>query len=169
MEVLILGVYHEIFFFRIKWSKTRVRIIHGRALYTGKYGNRKSETKVPVRTKGGWEGKTLLWMNWSPKRTDWDRTLYDKKRSTCAWWACNNLNGTFVKSSKYIMLCYSRLCQRRRIHCNQTTSYCSLFFLVLWTSIYHYLVQMLIQMLNVEWQNNRDMIVASKLSISVLS
>ena len=39
MEVLILGVYLEIFFFRITWSKIRVRIIHGRALYTGKYGN----------------------------------------------------------------------------------------------------------------------------------
>ena len=38
MEVLILGVYLEIFFFRITWSKIRVRIIHGRALYTGKYG-----------------------------------------------------------------------------------------------------------------------------------
>ena len=38
MEVLILGVYLEIFFFRIMWSKIRVRIIHGRALYTGKYG-----------------------------------------------------------------------------------------------------------------------------------
>ena len=40
MEVLILGVYLEIFLFRIKWSKIRVRIIHGRALYTGKYGNK---------------------------------------------------------------------------------------------------------------------------------
>ena len=39
MEVLILGVYLEIFFFRITWSKIRVRIIHGRALYTGKYGS----------------------------------------------------------------------------------------------------------------------------------
>lgn len=39
MEVLILGVYLEIFFFRITWSKIRVRIIHRRALYTGKYGN----------------------------------------------------------------------------------------------------------------------------------
>ena len=38
MEVLILGVYLEIFFFRITWSKISVRIIHGRALYTGKYG-----------------------------------------------------------------------------------------------------------------------------------
>ena len=38
MEVLILGVYLEIFFFRITWSKIRVHIIHGRALYTGKYG-----------------------------------------------------------------------------------------------------------------------------------
>ena len=38
MEVLILGVYLEIFLFRIKWSKIRVRIIHGRALYMGKYG-----------------------------------------------------------------------------------------------------------------------------------
>ena len=38
MEVLILGVYLEIFFFRITRSKVRVRIIHGRALYTGKYG-----------------------------------------------------------------------------------------------------------------------------------
>ena len=33
------GVYLEIFLFRIKWSKIRVRIIHGHALYTGKYGN----------------------------------------------------------------------------------------------------------------------------------
>ena len=39
MEVLILGVYFEIFLFRMKWSKIRVRIIHGRVLYTGKYGN----------------------------------------------------------------------------------------------------------------------------------
>ena len=38
MEVLILGVYFEIFLFRMKWSKIRVRIIHGRVLYTGKYG-----------------------------------------------------------------------------------------------------------------------------------
>ena len=37
MEVLILGVYLEIFFFRITRSKIRVRIIHGRALYTVKY------------------------------------------------------------------------------------------------------------------------------------
>ena len=28
---------------------------------------------------------TLLWMNRSPKRTDWERTVYGKKRSTCAW------------------------------------------------------------------------------------
>ena len=110
---------------------------------------------------------TLLWMNRSPKRTDWERTVYGKKRSICAWWACDNMNGTFVESSKYIMLSYSGLCQRRRIHCNQKTSYCSLFFLILWTSIYHYLVQKLIQMLNVVWQKNRDMIVA-RMSISVL-
>ena len=38
MEVLPLGVYLEIFFFRITWSKIRVRIIHRLALYTGKYG-----------------------------------------------------------------------------------------------------------------------------------
>ena len=38
MEVLILGVYLEISIFRIKWSKIRVRIVHRRALYTGKYG-----------------------------------------------------------------------------------------------------------------------------------
>ena len=38
MEVLILGVDLEIFLFRIKWSKIRVHIIHGRALYMGKYG-----------------------------------------------------------------------------------------------------------------------------------
>ena len=38
MEVLILGICHEIFFFGKKRSKIRVRIIHGRALYTGKYG-----------------------------------------------------------------------------------------------------------------------------------
>ena len=39
MEVLILGICHEIFFFGKKRSKIRVRIIHRRALYTGKYGN----------------------------------------------------------------------------------------------------------------------------------
>ena len=41
MEVLILGICHEIFFFGKKRSKIRVRIIHRRALYTGKYGNSK--------------------------------------------------------------------------------------------------------------------------------
>ena len=50
MEVLILGVYLEIFLFRIKWSKIRVRIIHGRALYTGKYGNGASEFSALVLT-----------------------------------------------------------------------------------------------------------------------
>ena len=39
MEVLILGICHEIFFFGKKRSKIRVRIIHRRALYTGKYGS----------------------------------------------------------------------------------------------------------------------------------
>ena len=39
MEVLILGICHEIFFFGKKRSKIRVRIMHRRALYTGKYGN----------------------------------------------------------------------------------------------------------------------------------
>ena len=43
MEVLILGVYLEIFLFRIKWSKIRVRITHGRVLYTGKYGKLRDE------------------------------------------------------------------------------------------------------------------------------
>ena len=38
MEVLILGICHEIFFFGKKRSKIRVRIIHRRALYTGEYG-----------------------------------------------------------------------------------------------------------------------------------
>ena len=38
MEVLILGICHEIFFFGKKRSKIRVRIIHRRALYMGKYG-----------------------------------------------------------------------------------------------------------------------------------
>ena len=38
MEVLILGICHEIFSFGKKRSKIRVRIIHRRALYTGKYG-----------------------------------------------------------------------------------------------------------------------------------
>ena len=37
MEVLILGVFLEILFFRKKRSKMRVRIIHRCALYTGKY------------------------------------------------------------------------------------------------------------------------------------
>ena len=69
---------------------------------------------------------------------------------------------TFVESRKYIMLSYSGLCQRRKIHCNRTTSYCSLFFLVLWTSIYNYLVQKLIWMLNIVWQENRDMIVVGR-------
>ena len=39
MEVLILGICHEIFFFGKKRSKIRVRIMHRRALYTGKYGS----------------------------------------------------------------------------------------------------------------------------------
>ena len=59
-------------------------------------------------------------------------------------------DGTFVDSREYIVLRYSGLC------------HCSLFFLVLWTSIqsiYRYLVQKLIQMSNVMWQKNRDMIV----------
>ena len=43
MEVLILGICHEIFFFGKKRSKIRVRIIHRHALYTGKYGNTNSE------------------------------------------------------------------------------------------------------------------------------
>ena len=38
MKVLILGICHEIFFFGKKRSKIRLRIIHRRALYTGKYG-----------------------------------------------------------------------------------------------------------------------------------
>ena len=38
MEVLILGICHEIFFGK-KRSKIRVRIILRRALYTGKYGS----------------------------------------------------------------------------------------------------------------------------------
>ena len=46
MEVLILGVYLQIFLFRIKWSKIRVRIIHGRALYTGKYGTKAGERET---------------------------------------------------------------------------------------------------------------------------
>ena len=54
------------------------------------------------------------------------------------------------------------VCLRRKIHCNRTTSYCSMFFLVLWTSIYSYLVQKLIRMLNIVWQENRDMIVVSR-------
>ena len=33
------------------------------------------------------------------------------------------------------------VCLRRKIHCNRTTSHCSMFFLVLWTSIYSYLVK----------------------------
>ena len=57
---------------------------------------------------------------------------------------------TFVDAREYIVLSYSGLC------------HCSLFFLVLWTSIYRYLVQKLIQMSNVMWQKNRDMIVASR-------
>ena len=60
------------------------------------------------------------------------------------------------------MLSYNGLCQRRRIHCNRTTSYRSLFFLVLWTSICSYLVQKLIWMLNIVWQEKRDMIVVSR-------
>ena len=35
-------------------------------------------------------------MNRSP--TDWERTMYDKKRSTCPWWACDVMNGTFASS-----------------------------------------------------------------------
>ena len=122
--------------------------------------NRRTEQRFQSEQRVGGREKTLLWVNRSPKRTDWERTVYSRKRSTCAWWACDNMNGTFVESSKCIMLSYSGLCQRRRIHCNRTTSYCSLFFLVLWTSIYHYLVQKLIQMLHVVWRKNREMIVA---------
>ena len=55
MEVLILGVYLEIFLFRIKWSKIRVRIIHGRALYTGKYSiSEKQKTMLKKRIRE-WE------------------------------------------------------------------------------------------------------------------
>ena len=46
MKVLILGICHEIFFFGKKRSKIRVRIIHRRALYTGKYGTKKRPTEV---------------------------------------------------------------------------------------------------------------------------
>ena len=46
MEVLILGICHEIFFFGKKRSKIRVRIIHRRALYTGKYGIGLDKTKT---------------------------------------------------------------------------------------------------------------------------
>ena len=42
MEVLILGICHEIVFFGKKRSKIRVRIIHRGALYTGKYGSQAS-------------------------------------------------------------------------------------------------------------------------------
>ena len=45
-EVLILGVYLEIFFFRITWSKIRVRIIHGHALCTGKYGTASTHADI---------------------------------------------------------------------------------------------------------------------------
>ena len=125
---------------------------------------------VPVWCHWKWGGQRgrMGHCNRSPKRTDWERTMYGKKRSTCAWWACDIASGAFVESRKYIMLSYIGLFQKRKIHCNQTTSYCSLFFLVLWTSIYGYLVQKLIPMLNVVWQKNRDTIVASR-SICVLS
>ena len=46
MEVLILGICHEIFLFGKKRSKIRVRIIHRRALYTGKYGKRNIVEKI---------------------------------------------------------------------------------------------------------------------------
>lgn len=39
MEVLILGICPEIFFLEKKRSKVRVHIIHGCALYKGKYSN----------------------------------------------------------------------------------------------------------------------------------
>ena len=48
MEVLILGICHEIFFFGKKRSKIRVHIIHGRALYTGKYGKSSPYLSLPV-------------------------------------------------------------------------------------------------------------------------
>ena len=65
-------------------------------------------------------------------RKESERTVYSIKRCPCA---CDTMNGTFVESRKYIKLGYRGLCQRRRIHCNRTTRYCSLFFLELWTSI----------------------------------
>ena len=49
MEVLILGICHEIFFFGKKRSKIRVRIIHRHALYTGKYGIFKIQTTLEFR------------------------------------------------------------------------------------------------------------------------
>ena len=42
-----------------------------------------TETKVPDRTKGGREGKTLLWVNRYPTRSnDWGRTVCGEKCGT---------------------------------------------------------------------------------------
>ena len=46
MKVLLLGICHEIFSFGKKRSKIRVRIIHRRALYTGKYGSCKLDEMI---------------------------------------------------------------------------------------------------------------------------
>ena len=62
--------------------------------------NRRAKQRFQSEQRVGGREKMLLWMNRSPKRTDWERTVYGKKRSTCAWWACDNMNGTFVESSK---------------------------------------------------------------------
>ena len=57
MEVLILGICHEIFFFGKKRSKIRVRIIHRRALYTGKYGTIQICSSSPL-----WKIENLFWL-----------------------------------------------------------------------------------------------------------
>ena len=41
-----ITIFHV--FFRIKWSKIRVRIIHGHALYMGKYGNNLNKDKIEL-------------------------------------------------------------------------------------------------------------------------
>ena len=47
--------------------------------------NRKTETKVPDRTKGGREGKNAVVSEPKPNRTDWRMTVYGLKWSTWAW------------------------------------------------------------------------------------
>ena len=55
----------------------------GHAKYMVNLGkNRKTETKIPARTKDGREGKSAFVSEPKPNRTYWGRTVYEKQRST---------------------------------------------------------------------------------------